>query len=239
MRSDGLDRGLPVGCGVADVVRRGRGDGGKAARQRGDYFARVVDRQRGLRHIGERVGVGRIERLDIRDRLHHPYRARGQLAQRAQNLGMAGVADHHDQSAALVVDQRLAMHLCDQRACGVDADKATRRRGRRHGPGHAVGRKNNRGGAVRHLVEFVDEHGALGLQALDDEFIVNDLVPHIDGGAEFPERALHRVDGAHDPGAKAARRAEIKSDRRLAHGLYLGDGAPWRKRLMDAGQTAI
>ena len=51
---------------------------------------------------------------------------------------------------------------------------------------------------VGHLVELVDEDRTLGLEALDHEAIVHDLVPDIDRPAVAREGALDDLDGAID-----------------------------------------
>ena len=56
---DGLDRRLAVGGGVADVFLVRPDDAGKALPQDGDDRGRVVDRQGGLRDVGEPLGVAR------------------------------------------------------------------------------------------------------------------------------------------------------------------------------------
>src|SRR5262249_4175342 len=55
-----------------------------------------------------------------------------------------------------------------------------------------------------HLVQLLDEDRALRLQALDDIFIMDDLMAHIDRRTMDPQRLLHSVDGPHHAGAEAA-----------------------------------
>ena len=107
------------------------------------------------------------------------------------------------------------MNLRHQWAGRVDADEIARRRRRRHGFRHAMGGKNHRRRASGHLVEFIDEYGPLGPQRVDHVFVVHDFVAHIDRRAVFFERALDRVDGPHDAGAKTARRAQQQKKGRL------------------------
>jgi hypothetical protein len=57
----------------------------------------------------------------------------------------------------------------------------------RHRFRHAV-RGKDHGPVVRHLVELVDEDRALGLEVLDHEAIVDDLVPDIDRPAVTLQR---------------------------------------------------
>jgi len=59
--------------------------------------------------------------------------------------------------------------------------------------------------ALRHLRQLLDENRALGLQAVDDELVVNDLVAHVDRRAVFLERPLDDLDRPHDARAEAAR----------------------------------
>ena len=63
-------------------------------------------------------------------------------------------------------------------------------------------------GAVRHLVELLDEHRAARAQPVDDEAVVHDFVPHVDRRAEQLEGALDDLDGAVDAGAEPARIGE-------------------------------
>jgi hypothetical protein len=134
------------------------------------------------------------------------------------------MADQQDLAAALEVDRRLAMDLGHQRAGRVQGEEIARLGLGRNRFRHAMGRKYHRCiGIVGDLGQFLDENGALGLQAVDDVFIVHDLVADIDRGAIDGERPLHGVDGAHDAGAEAARRA--KHDFEVwfgCHGLIFG-----------------
>ncbi len=87
-----------------------------------------------------------------------------------------------------------------------------------HGLRHAVGGEDHRPVAIRHLVEFLDEHRALLAQRFDHVFVVNDFVADIDRRAVFFERALDRVDRPHHARAKAARRAQQDAQRRFFGG---------------------
>ena len=69
---------------------------------------------------------------------------------------------------------------------------------------HAV-RAEDHGGAVRHLVELLDEDRAQRPQPLDHEPVVHHLVTHVYRRAEERDRALDDVDRAVDAGAEAAR----------------------------------
>jgi hypothetical protein len=81
--------------------------------------------------------------------------------------------------------------------------------------------------AVGHLVQFLDEDRALGLQRVDHELVVDDLVPDIDRRAIFLDRQLDDADRAVDARAEAARGGDEEFEGRL---LRLG---PWRAPLRD------
>ena len=66
-------------------------------------------------------------------------------------------------------------------------------------------RAEDHGGAVRNLVEFLDEHRADGAQAIHHVLVVDHLVAHVDRSAEQVDGALDDVDGAVDAGAESAR----------------------------------
>ena len=79
----------------------------------------VVDRERRLRHIGDRR-VGRdVELVDFLLVLHQRHR-RGDLPHGAFHLGVARMADQ-DQLAALAdIALALIVHLGDERAGGIE-----------------------------------------------------------------------------------------------------------------------
>ncbi len=120
------------------------------------------------------------------------------------------MADEHDLAARLVMAFGFHMDLGDKRAGGVEIDETPMLGFPGHGFRYAVSRKDD-GHALGHGVQLLDEAGAHGLQALDNEAVVNDLVAHIDRRAVFLERALDDLHGALDAGAKAARRRKQES----------------------------
>ena len=99
------------------------------------------------------------------------------------------------------------MHLAHQRAGGIEDAKASPLGFALHGLGHAVGAEDERG-AGWHVVQLFDEDGALGFQVIDHVGVVHDFVAHIDGRAEFGQRALHDFNGPVHARAKAARRGQ-------------------------------
>ena len=105
----------------------------------------------------------------------------------------------------------LAVDLGDERAGGVEIVEAALLRLGRHRLGHAMGGEDHRR-AVRHLVQLGHEDRALGLQAVDDELVVDDLVADIDRRAVALERELDDADRAVDAGAEAARRGDQQGE---------------------------
>src|SRR3546814_6463737 len=78
------------------------------------------------------------------------------------------------------------------------------------------------------LVEFVDEYGALGGQAVDDEAIMDDLVPHIDRRAVLRQRPFDDLDGTIDAGTEAARGSQHKGNLRAGLGSHRPCGSAFR-----------
>ncbi len=95
----------------------------------------------------------------------------------------------------------------------------------------------------RHLVQFLDEDRTLGLQTVDDELVVDDLMPDIDRRAMLLEREFDDADGAIHPGTEAARGGDQQVEGRL-DGVGHGDGStPLLARVQPGsyagGQTGI
>ncbi len=168
----------------------------------------ICHRQGGLGEEGEAVSVcGRHEGFRILDGFDQRHDALGNLAEGADDFWMTPVPDECDVPTGIRLPLRLAMDLGDQRASGVEKVETARLRILGHSLGHAMGGEDD-GAVVGNLVQFLDEDGALRAQAVDHIFIMDDLVPDIDGRAIFGDRALHDGDGAVHPRAKAARRGD-------------------------------
>ena len=114
------------------------------------------------------------------------------------------MADEEDVAAVLDQPLRLAVDLGDERAGGVEEFEAAFLGLRRHRLGHSVGGEDDRH-SVRHLVELGHEHRALGLEAVDDELVVDDLVADVDRSPVALQRQLDDPDRPVDSGAEAAR----------------------------------
>jgi 4-hydroxy-3-methylbut-2-enyl diphosphate reductase len=107
--------------------------------------------------------------------------------------------------AALARD--LQVHLRHQRAGRVEHLQRAARGFRAHRLRHAVRGEDHRR-AIRHFVQFLDEHRAALAQVVDHELVVHDFVAHVDRRAEGFDRALHDLDRAIDAGAETARVGE-------------------------------
>ena len=163
-RRDRLDGGLPVGRGVADVLLARPDDGREPRLEDGDDRRRIVHRQRRLRGVGEPAGSRGSNAARVRDGLDQRGGAGRQLAQRADHLGMPGVADQHDLQALGMVRPRLGVHLGDQRAGRIEVVQAARLGSRRHGLRHAMCRKDHGCTGFGNLVQLLHKYGAFGLQ---------------------------------------------------------------------------
>ena len=126
------------------------------------------------------------------------------LADRALDFRVAGMADQDQSAAARDVPLALDVHLGNQRAGRVEHRQAARLGLIDDRLCDAMGTEN-RHRAVRDFVQLLDEHRALALERLDHMTVVDDLVTHVDRRAELLERPIDDVDCPHDAGAKAAR----------------------------------
>ena len=113
------------------------------------------------------------------------------------------------------MDRGLAVHLGDQRTGRIERRRNCGLGLGRDRFGHPVGRKYHRRVGFGDFRQFLDENRALGLQAVDDVSVVDDLVADIDRGA-IEERPLHGIDGPDDPGTEAAGRTKHDSEGGLA-----------------------
>src|SRR2546422_30876 len=120
--------------------------------KRGIDAAGVVDAQRGLRHIGDRR-VGRdIERLDVLFALYQ-HHGSVDLAERALDFRMAGVADENEHASLGDVALALVVDLGNQRACRIEYRQLPSGRLVHHAFGDAV-RAEDSYRALRHLGEL-------------------------------------------------------------------------------------
>ena len=179
----------------------------------------VVDRQRGLRDVGERVGGSRTaSRADVRDRFDEVDAAVA-LAHRALDLGVPGVADHHDLAALRRAS--CATSTCTLVTSGQVASNTVRPRASasaRTALRHAVRARRSTVLPAGTSSSSSTNTAPLRLQVVDDELVVHDLVAHVDRRAVLRERLLDDRDRAVDAGAEAARIGEQDVHQRLLSG---------------------
>ncbi len=139
------------------------------------------------------------------------------------------MADQDQRAAFGDVALALVVHLGDQRAGGVEDGQASGGGFFLDPAGDAMGAEH--GDRIgRDLMQVLDEHRALGLQAFDHVFVMHDLMPHIDRRTVLLQRALDDLDGAHDAGAEPARLGQND-----LHGAAIKQAAPWSCRLRAPG----
>ena len=137
------------------------------------------------------------------------------LADRALDLGVAGVADQHDLAALGGVAAALVVHLGDQRAGGVDHRQLPVGGQLLDALGDAMGGED-RHRAGRDLVQLIDEHGAAGAQVLHHVAVVDDLVADVDRRAVLLQRPLDDLDRPLHAGAETAGLGQDDAD----HGQF-------------------
>ena len=188
---------------VADVLGLGPGNVWELLLQGLDHVLGLIQRERGLGQVGDLVRIGHNQRFYLFDCGHDLSHIRG-FALRAFDLFVVAMADQH-QGAALARElDRLEVHLGDQRAgCIDDLEPAllgplTDRRGNTmRGVDHAR--------TLGHLIQLVNEDGALLGEIVYNVAVVNDFLADVDRRTECIQRNLHYIDRTHHARAKAAR----------------------------------
>src|SRR3954454_10466432 len=202
-----LDGRLAVRGGVADVIGAGTDDAREALAQAVDDRARLVDRQRGLRDVGQLLGIGDLEGVDVGLGLHEDD-VLGCLPHRPLDLLVAVVADEDDGVALGRELERLAMDLGHQRAGGVDRAQPAPVGLGVHRRRHAMGAEDGHRALRDRVVELLDEDRPALAQLLDDVLVVHDLLAHVHGSAVELEGMLDRLHRPADARAIAARGGE-------------------------------
>jgi hypothetical protein len=162
------------------------------------------------------MGVGGGEGFGVFHRLDQRHDARIDLAHRADDFGVAFVADEQDVEAVAGVALRLGVDLGDQGAGGVDIGHLAPGRFGGDDLGDAVGGKDD-GAIVRAVGQLLDEDGAHRFETFDDVRVVDDLVAHEDRGAPLGQGLLDDLDRPVDAGAKAAGGGEENGERWSLH----------------------
>ena len=117
------DGQLAVGGRVTDVVALGPGDRREALAQPPDDAVGLVHRERGLREVGQPLGIVDLEVVHVLLGLDQDEVVGG-LAHRALHLLVALVAHEHDRVALGRELLGLHVHLGHERAGGVDSPEA-------------------------------------------------------------------------------------------------------------------
>ena len=167
--------------------------------------------------IGQPIWVTHGDGFNIGFALDQKHLAIGQLSHGADGFGMAGMANHDHLKAVLTVAFGFDMNFTDQRAGGIDIDHIARLRGAWNGLRHPMRGKNHRA-IIRTFVQLLHKYSTLGAQAVDDKFIVHDLMAHKHGCTPFLQSHLYDFYGTIHPRAKTSWRGEIKFELRFCHG---------------------
>ena len=141
------------------------------------------------------------------------------------------MADQEDFVSLAELALRLDMDFRDERAGGVENEQIPGPRRGRHRLRHAMRREHNWGAGIRDFVQFFDEDGALGFEALHHIAVMDDFMAHIDGRAVFGERQLHDLDRAVHTGAKTAGRGQVYGERRTVGASPIGLVGTGHRRL--------
>ncbi len=198
---------------------------GKALAQAREDRAGFIHGQRGLRYVGDPLGVVDLQSVHVALALHEHDLLRG-LAHRAFHLLVSIVTHEHDRVALLGEAHGLAVHLRHQRAGGVDRAQAARLRACAHARGDAVGGEHAHR-ALGHLALLLDKDRAALAQPGDDVLVVHDLLAHIHRRTVDRQRAFHGLHGAIHAGAVSAGCGEENLLDRVGHQRHCrGAGVP-------------
>ena len=182
---------------VADVVSARPDDLREPSPEDVDDLARLVDRERGLREIGDTLGLIERQRFCIVGRLDE-HGCVGRLAEGALDLLVAVVADEDDSVPLAGEAAGFEVHFGDERTGAVDDVE-------RAGGGAGVDRGRDAVGAedehraVGYLGLAVDENGPVRLELAQHMLVVHDLFTYVNRRPEATERLPDRVNGALDP----------------------------------------
>src|SRR5665213_322295 len=131
---------------------------------------------------------------------------------------MTGMADQHNFASRLELPVCLDMDLGDKRAGGIKIEKRAALGLGGNGFRHAVCREYHLG-ALGCFVQFIDEYRAQALEALHDEAVMNDFMPHIDRWAVFLQREFNDTDRPIHARAETSRRGQHNGQLRLNAGV--------------------
>ena len=145
----------------------GSDDVGESALQRGNDALGVVDAERRLRHVGDRRVGGDVELFDLLLVLHQ-HHGPGIWPIVPSTSGWPAWPIRISLRPCADIALALIVHLGDQRAGRIEHRQIARRRLLLDALRDAM-RAEHRDGVRRDFGELLDEHRALGLEALDDD----------------------------------------------------------------------
>ncbi len=102
----------------------------------------------------------------------------------------------------------------DERAGRVEWHQIASAGSLRNALGDAMCRENHWLGGFWYFIELLHKNGAFGLQLVHDVAVVDNLVPHVDGGPVLGESKFDDLDGAVDARTEAARGCKKHAQRR-------------------------
>ncbi len=124
---------------------------------------------------------------------------------------------NHDHLQPVVgVALGLDVDFADQGAGGVNIDHFALGGGGRNRLGHAMCGKDH-GAVIGAFIQFFDENSALIPQAINNVFVVHNLVPHVDWRPPFLECHFNDLDRTINARAKAAWRCKVKREGWFGH----------------------
>jgi hypothetical protein len=114
---------------------------------------------------------------------------------------MAAMSNENTLLAVLTVPGHFHMDLCHQRTSSIEYFKAASVGLGANCLGHSMGRKNY-DAIVRNLIEFLDKYCPSFPQVINYKFIVDYLMPNVDGSAKHVQRTIDDINSAIDARAK-------------------------------------
>jgi hypothetical protein len=194
---------LAILRGVADVVLLRAADVGEARASAPHHACRIVHRQCGLGDVGQLVRVAHLQAGDFSMR-HPPDTCR------VGDWPMVPSTSGWPLWPIMMISRPASrIFFTSTWTLVTRGQVASKHAGRvPRLPGGPTGGRRGRCRSASNLgrfLHFFDEHGALGFQVIDHELVVDHLVAHVDGCAEFLQGLFDDGDGAVDAGAETAR----------------------------------
>ena len=110
--------------------------------------------------------------------------------------------DHYDLPPLAIVPSCRGMHLCNQRACGIDREKVPALGLLLHRGGDSMGGKDDRP-IIRALIQLVDEDDTFRAKFRHNTQIVNNVMPYVDRRPPPLQGKVNYFEGTFHPRAIA------------------------------------